>query len=79
VTGQHWGYCDPALHDGEKVEAVWFVQGLERIGDAFKRGWDVWVYAPDGEGGWAACHDHLQHACDDVLKEFTRVSVTERP
>jgi hypothetical protein len=80
VTGQHWGYCDPALHDGKDVGATWWVQGLElAFPDKPFGARECWLRGYEPGSTWAACHDHLQHACHDLLTRFGRVSVMECP
>lgn len=78
MTGEPWGYCDPQLHDGRKVPAVWRVQGLTRDrthSETSLAGYWVTVAGPGGM--WAACNAHLEHACHDLLRTYDRVSVVE--
>lgn len=75
---QPWGYCEPRLHEGRKVPAIWRVQGLVPAG-ARPGLPDTWAWVTEaGPGGmWAACNRHLQYACLDLLNRYDRVTVTE--
>jgi hypothetical protein len=80
VTGQHWGYCDPALHNGESVPATWWVKGLSLVPLKDTPGTrECWTFSVESGSTWAACHDHLQHACQNLLERYSRVSVMECP
>jgi hypothetical protein len=78
VTGQHWGYCDPALHHGNEVLASWWVRGMSLVSLGDTPGArEYWALSEGTSSTWAACHMHLQHACQELLKRHSRVSVIE--
>jgi hypothetical protein len=80
VTGQHWGYCDPALHHGKTVPATWWAKGLEQVPFP-PAGPDgrCWIRSTGSSSTWAACDEHLQLACRELLSRYSHVSVMEYP
>lgn len=73
-----WGYCDPKLHEGRAVPAVWRVQGMIIMAPFPERPLlSVWEPDIGPRALWAACNRHLSHACSELLRVYSRVSVSE--